>query len=188
MRKKRLVIVILIFSVPIVLISYFHFLIMQTAHKTPPSHVPYVIVLGAKVNGEQMSLSLYNRAQTASKYLNENNDTKVIVTGGQGPGENITEAEALKRYFIKEGIDESRILVEDRSTSTYENLLFTKNLFEIDEAIIVSNDFHLYRSIQLAKKIGMKGHPLAAETPSVVKTQLFVREYAAIFKMKLFGR
>ncbi|MDZ5473813.1 YdcF family protein [Bacillus sp. 31A1R] len=183
--KKYLLLI--LFLSPIIMISIFHYQIKKTAKTTPPSDVPYIIVLGAKVNGEVMSLSLLNRANKALEYLNENPNTKVITTGGQGPGEDITESSALKAFFIENGIDETRILEEDLSTSTYENLRFTKNLYDVHEAVIVSNDFHLYRSIELARKVGIKGHPLAAETPAIVRVNLYLREYAAILKMKIVG-
>ncbi|MED3553438.1 YdcF family protein [Cytobacillus praedii] len=173
--------------IPLIIISLIHIQIVKTAQLTPPSNIPYLIVLGAKVNGEEMSLSLQYRAKTALSYLEDNPKTVVIVTGGKGKGENITEAEALRRFFIENHINENRILVEDRSTSTYENLKFTKELYEIDEAVIVSNDFHLYRATTFANKVGITGYPLAAETPKVVKATLFIREYAAVIKMIILG-
>lgn len=171
-----------------VFISSIHFQIRKTANQEPPANAPYLIVLGAKVNGKEMSLSLLNRANKALEYLYENPNTIVIATGGQGPGEDITEAKALKDYFLENGISEDRILEENLSTSTYENLKYTKDLYSIEEAVIVSNDFHLYRSITLAKKVGIKGYPLAAETPTIVKVNLHIREYAAVIKMWITGK
>lgn len=173
--------------IPVIIVSIIHIQMIKTANQTPPANIPYLIVLGAKVNGEEMSLSLLNRAKTALSYLEDNPNTIVIVTGGKGKGENMTEAEALRRFFIENHINENRILVEDRSTSTYENLKFTKELYAIDEAVIVSNDFHLYRATTFANKVGIIGYPLAAETPKIVKATLFIREYAAVVKMKLVG-
>lgn len=160
----------------------------ETAKRTPPDHVPYLIILGAKVNGTEMSLALLYRANKALEYLKKNPTTKVVVTGGQGPGEEITEAEALQSYLLENGIESNRILIEDQSTSTYENLKFTRELYNIREAVIVSNDFHLYRAIELAEKIGIRGFPLAAKTPEVVTFQLHIREYAALLKMKITGK
>lgn len=160
----------------------------STAKETPPDKVPHLVILGAKVNGTDMSLSLLYRANKALEYLKDNPVTKVIVTGGQGPGEDITEAEALRRFLEENGIEPERILLEDKSTSTYENLKFTKELYNIDEAVIVSNDFHLYRAIELAENVGIKGYPLAAKTPKVVQFTLQLREYAAILKMKITGK
>lgn len=75
--------------------------------------------------------------------------------------------------------------MEDSSTSTYENLLFAKELFTIHEAVIVSNDFHLFRTLELAKKLKITAYPLAVNTPNSVKLPLYLREYAAIIKMYL---
>ncbi|MEH7344786.1 YdcF family protein [Bacillus sp. JJ1532] len=186
--KKILILISAAIILLLIIIIGIHQSMMETAKKTPPHSVPYLIVLGAKVNGEEMSLSLLFRAKKALEYLKENPETNVIVTGGQGNGENITEAEALRRFFIEQGISEDRILKEELSTSTYENLKYTKDIYDIDEAVIVSNDFHLYRSLKLAEKVEIKGYPLAAETPAIVKTTLFIREYAAIIKMTIVGK
>jgi uncharacterized SAM-binding protein YcdF (DUF218 family) len=159
--------------------------IYKAAHDHPPEEADYLIVLGAKVNGSVMSLSLYNRAVTALRYLQENPETEVIVTGGQGRGEQITEAEAVRRYLLDNGIPASRILKEDQSTSTLENLMFAKEWISDLEAdvVIVSNDFHLFRASIIAKRLGFAHvYTLAAPTPDVVKLQSYLREYAAILK------
>jgi len=96
----------------------------------------------------------------------------------------MTEATALMNYFIEQGVPKERILVEDKSTSTYENLQYTKKLFSINEAVIVSNDFHLFRALEIAKELKITAYPLAAKTPKPVKLVLYFREYAAIMKMR----
>jgi uncharacterized SAM-binding protein YcdF (DUF218 family) len=167
------------------------FFIYKAAHDLPPEEADYLIVLGAKVNGSDMSLSLYNRAKTALRYLQENLETEVIVTGGKGRGEHITEAEAVERYLLDNGIPASRILKEDKSTSTFENILFAKEWISDPEAnvIIVSNDFHLFRAGLIAKRLGLAHvYTLAAPTPEVVKFQSYLREYAAILKSYIFDR
>ncbi|WP_284139548.1 MULTISPECIES: YdcF family protein [unclassified Virgibacillus] len=185
---KKMTIIIIIVGIALLLFClYAHVQIKKTANRTTPQDMPYIIVLGAKVNGDEMSLSLLYRAKKALTYLQDNPQTKVIASGGQGAGEDISEAAALKQYFIEKGIDEERILVEDQSTSTYENLAFVKELYGIEEAVITSNDFHLYRAIENAKDVGIKGYPLAAKTPNIVKWKLYIREYAAILKLKLTG-
>lgn len=155
---------------------------------SPPQDVPYVIVLGAKVNGETMSLSLYNRAQTALTYLIDNPKSKVVVTGGQGKDESITEASAIQKFLLENGIDNARILVEDTSTSTYENLKNTYDLYSIEEAVIVTNTFHSYRAHYLANELNMTTYPLNAETPSIIKLKSYLREYLAITKTYLLKR
>ncbi|QQZ11229.1 YdcF family protein [Heyndrickxia vini] len=167
--------------------SYTFIQIKKTAKEEPPNDIPYIIILGAKVNGEKMSKALSERAKVGLEYLRENKKSKVIVTGGQGPDEKITEAEALRRYMMDNGISKDRILMEDTSVSTYENIKFAKKLYSIDEAVIVSSDFHLYRAIQLATAQGIKAYPLAADTPKVVKMKLYARELLAILKWKIIG-
>lgn len=157
----------------------------SAAHDTPPKKADYLIVLGAKVNGSDMSLSLYNRAKSALFYLQENPETKVIVTGGKGRGEHITEAEAVETYLLDNGIEANRILKEDKSTSTFENFLFAKEFIPDlgADVVIVSNDFHLFRARMIASRLGyINVHTLAAPTPNVVKVQTYTREYAAILK------
>ena len=84
--------------------------------------VSAVIVLGAGVNGETPSLTLRTRIDAAAAYLEEHPDVPVVLSGGQGPGEAITEAECMRRALVRRGVDESRLYPEERSTSTQENL------------------------------------------------------------------
>ncbi|WP_100330987.1 YdcF family protein [Bacillus xiapuensis] len=187
-KRKGLVVGSLLILMMIGGCTYLYHQMKKTASKQPPSHVPILMVLGAKVNGTDMSPSLQERAKTALKYARENPDTKVIVSGGKGPGEAITEAAALKQFFLENGIEEKRIFVEGRSTSTYENFVFSKKLWNIKEAVVVSNDFHLYRSKKIAESQGIKMYPLAAPTPDAIKIHAYAREYAAIFKWYLTGK
>ncbi|MFD2208292.1 YdcF family protein [Virgibacillus halophilus] len=167
---------------------YAHIQMKRTASQPPPKQVGYVLILGAKVNGTVMSKSLLYRAAAALRYLQENPASKAIASGGMGKGEDVTEAQAIASYLVNHGIDEERILLEKESTSTSENLLFSKQLYPIKEAVIVSNDFHLFRATSEADKIGIKAYPLAAKTPTAVKWKLYIREYAAILKMTITGK
>ena len=107
--------------------------------------------------------------------------------GGQGEDEDIPEAHSMRNYLMVHGIDESRILIEDQSTNTYENLKFSMNLYNVKHAVVVSNTYHLYRTKIIAKRLGMKMEALA-ETPIRSKRKMYVREYAAIMKTILFDR
>lgn len=174
--------------IAIIYVAIIHTLIMNTANQPAYEDAPYLIVLGAKVNGEEMSLALSNRANTALEYLHHSPNTKVIVTGGKGAGEQISEAEAVRRFLIQHQIDAERILTEEQSTTTYENLLFAQRLMDSSNAkvVIASNDFHLLRALTIAERLGMDASPLAAPTPTVVKLKLYIREYLAFAKSWLF--
>lgn len=114
--------------------------------------VSAVIVLGAGVNGETPSLTLRTRIDAAAAYLEEHPDVPVVLSGGQGPGEAITEAECMRRALVRRGVDESRLYPEERSTSTQENLRYSRTILEelgVDPAqrvAIVTSDFHLCRA------------------------------------------
>ena len=114
--------------------------------------VSAVIVLGAGVNGETPSLTLRTRIDAAAAYLEEHPDVPVVLSGGQGPGEAITEAECMRRALVRRGADENRLYPEERSTSTQENLRYSRAILEelgVDPAqrvAIVTSDFHLCRA------------------------------------------
>lgn len=114
--------------------------------------VSAVIVLGAGVNGETPSLTLRTRIDAAAAYLEEHPDVPVVLSGGQGPGEAITEAECMRRALVRRGVDESRLYPEERSTSTQENLRYSRAILEelgVDPArrvAIITSDFHLCRA------------------------------------------
>jgi len=150
----------------------------------------YVIVLGAKVKpGGVPSLSLKNRLEEAVKHLNKYPHVKVIVSGGQGADEDRTEASVMLKYLQDNGIDTNRILVEDQSTSTYENLLFSKELLPTGtkRITIVSNDFHLKRAKYLAESLDFEVDVVAAKTPKSVEAKLKLRERAALLKTYIIG-
>ena len=114
--------------------------------------VSAVIVLGAGVKGETPSLTLRTRIAAAAAYLEEHPDAPGVRSGGQGPGEASTEAECRRRALVRRGVDESRLYPEERSTSTQENLRYSRAILEelgVDPAqrvAIVTSDFHLCRA------------------------------------------
>ncbi|MDQ0208478.1 YdcF family protein [Alkalicoccobacillus murimartini] len=179
--------IILLLSVGILYMVFLQTKIYQYSHQEVPDQADYLIVLGARVKGEEPSLSLQYRIDAAAQYLLRNEKTIAIASGGQGPDEGISEALAIKRGLVKLGVEESRVLLEDQSTSTYENLLYSKELIteEKGTGIIVSNGFHLYRAILMASDQGLDVTGLAGETPTISIIQSHIREYAALTKLFL---
>ena len=171
--------------------------------KAPASNVDYLILLGARVNGTVPSRALMNRIMTAYHYLKTNPSTKAVLTGGQGPGECITEAQCIKQELLKLGIEESRLLIENQSTSTEENIAYAKKLIikkhnpktEIHKEeenkfikqltiLIVTNDFHTLRGTRLAKKQGFtKVESLGAASSTIMKPHYYVREILSWIKL-----
>lgn len=152
-------------------------------------NLDYLIVLGAQVRGKEPSRALKKRLDRAVVYLKENPETRVVVSGGKGDGEEITEAEAMEVYLLKQGVETERIVREDRSTDTVENLKFTGELIDRTASIgIVTNNFHIYRSLGLAKKQGYTDVcGLAAPSDPFFQVHYLVREFFAVVKEWIFG-
>ena len=158
------------------------------------NHVDYtedvVIVLGAGVNGTMVSRPLAHRLNTTTDYWFENPDSMIIVTGGLGNRAIITEAEAMANFLIWRGVPEDRILLEDLSTSTYENLVFAKEIAyehfpEGFRAVLVTNDFHIYRAVRTAREVGIEVNSLGAYTDWYSWPVNYLREMMAVTRFKL---
>ena len=168
--------------------------IIKNARSDKDSAADYLIVLGAGLNGTAPSLSLANRLTAAQAYLENNPECIAIVSGGQGPGEDITEAEAMRRWLENRGIAAERILLEDRATSTEENIAYSLDILrergEKDSSIaIVSSEYHLYRAKCIARAQGVE-QPLgiAGRTSyPVLMLNYFIREAFAVVYMWVFG-
>ncbi len=143
---------------------------------------PYVIVLGAGVKGEKPSQILHNRIQAAAAYGKQHSEVRFILSGGQGPDEDISEAEAMRRGMVASGIAEERLILEADSTSTTENLQFSKALLpkDVRRVSIVTSDFHLYRARKEARQLGLQTDAIPAETPLSGVLRFGMRERVAI--------
>lgn len=117
-----------------------------------------VIVLGAQVREWGPSIVLRYRLDTAAAYLKENPDTVCIVTGAQGYNEPWTEAKGMADYLIGCGIEEDRIILEEKATSTVENIFYSKEFLdpENDRVGIITNNFHMFRALHIAKRQGIR--------------------------------
>lgn len=144
----------------------------------------YALVLGAKVNGEIPSLSLQYRLEAALRYAKQHPNVKLVLSGGQGPDELISEAEAMKRYLVAHGISEGRLILEKNSSSTYENISFSKKLLpnSVSGITIITSDYHLARARKIASRLGLETDAVAAETPAIVRLKLTSRERFALIK------
>jgi uncharacterized SAM-binding protein YcdF (DUF218 family) len=159
--------------------------------KASVNKTEYIVILGCQVNGSLASLPLLRRGYNAVNYLKRHEDVKAVITGGQGPGENITEAEAMRRLLTENGIGEERILIEDKSRSTIENLKFSHELYNLldKNIVIVTSDYHMFRSLSIAKKLGYKNVAgISARSQLSVLPAYLLREYAAVMYYVLLGR
>lgn len=145
----------------------------------------YIIVLGCGVDGETPSLMLQSRIDAACDYLDRNPNTIAILSGKQGPGEDITEAEALRRALSAHGIADERLLLEDKSSDTIENIRFSLGLVPDGARVaVISNDFHLYRARIIAAHEGRDIAAVSAPTPRADLSLCYtVREYFSLAKV-----
>lgn len=149
-------------------------------------NIPYLVVLGAQVRGKELTGSLYRRVERARKYLEDNPETVAIVSGGRGRGEDITEALAMEQYLRSRGIEKRRIIKEDRSRTTEENLRYSAEYIRDMGAPvgIVTNNYHMYRACCYARKLGYRNpKALPAGCLPVCFLNYMVREIFALIKM-----
>nr|WP_297883597.1 YdcF family protein [uncultured Blautia sp.] len=153
-------------------------------------NLDYIIVLGAHVNGVRLSKALLERTRRALEYLEKNPKTRAVLSGGQGEGETISEAEAMRRYLEDYGISRERLILEDRSTNTKENLDFSLALIgDLNAPIgVVTNHFHVFRGVAIGKKCGCKNiYPIPSRYRSWRLVIYIPREILAIIKDKIMG-
>lgn len=161
--------------------------IIAAARTDKNPKAPYLIVLGAGVNGTKPSLSLLNRLEAAREYLETYPDSIAVVSGGQGEGEHITEAQCMSDWLKQNGIAQDRIIMEAESSSTDENLrLSLKKIAENGgdpngKVAVVSSEYHLYRAKYMARRLGAEPLGVAGSTSyPVLMINYFIREAAAV--------
>jgi uncharacterized SAM-binding protein YcdF (DUF218 family) len=187
-NRKRVFLLLGAFAVlGLIYIGILQFKISQYSHKEVPKNADYLIVLGARVKGTVPSLAFASRINAAADYLKQNEDALVIASGGKGPGEDISEAESIRRELLDQGISKTRIILENQSTDTYENINFSKKLIPEGAkfGLVVTNNFHLYRAVSIASDYGIDVQGLPAETPWIAVPKSYSREYLAITKFYL---
>ncbi len=168
--------------------------IIKNARTDPEPGRDYLIVLGAAVYGDEPSPSLLRRLQGALDYLEEYPDSTAIVSGGKGPGENLSEADCMYAWLTERGVDPARILREDRATSTKENLSYSFALIRErgDEpegrVAILSSPYHLFRAKSMARLQGVEAAGVAGDFDHPLLTlTYFIREAFGVTHLWVFG-
>ena len=166
--------------------------VMTAAACAPPPEGATVVVLGAALRGEQPSRMLAERLKTAATYLRDHPESSCVVSGGQNDDEIISEAEAMKRYLVGLGIEESRIYLEDRSTNTEENLRMSRDVVEReglpDAVVVATQEFHQLRARIHAEEAGFEEiGALAARTPWYLFGGYWIRDFAGVCRYLVLG-
>ena len=155
-----------------------------------PDRLDYLVVLGAQMKANGPSKALQYRLDEAIRYLEGNPDTQVIVSGGQGADEHISEAQGMYDYLVEKGISPDRILLEDQSKNTFQNLTFSAEYLDKDNDLVgvVSNNFHVFRATKIAKKAGYKNvYGIAAKGEPFLQYNNMMREFFGVMKDFLVG-
>lgn len=176
-------------------------LIISGFHDRSEENLEYIVVLGAQMKEKGPSRVLKMRLEKAYEYLSVNENTIVVLSGGKGGNEPISEAEGMYRYLAERGIEESRMIQENQSQNTHQNLVKSKALIEKDimekggktsfqevRIGIVSSNFHIVRAAGLARKAGYtRVYGIPAPTDPYLQLNNMVREFFGIVKDKLAG-
>ena len=191
---KAILLILLILAIAAT--AFFEYRIIKFASAEPEEGADYVIVLGAKVNGSTPSVEFSARIKAATAYLLKNPGTKVITTGAKGEDEDISEAAAAAKVILAARVLEDRIIIEDKSTTTLENLANAAEIIRQrgkDPAktsiVVVSSGFHLYRASLYAKELGLENVSYSGGNGMLVLLpQYYLREFAALVKELLAGQ
>lgn len=188
--RKISIAVMAIAAVLIILAAVISFFMVRAANSQPKGDCT-VIVLGCKVRGETPSSMLYYRAMSAYRYLEANPSAVCIASGGQGADELISEAECVKRILLEKGIAEERIILEDKSTSTDENIRFSLQKMEeysiSGNVALATNEFHQLRAQMIAESYGVESFSLTSHTLDYLLPTYWLREWFGVTYQFLFG-
>lgn len=178
----------------VILIIFVSFLLCYGVNDNITYKEDAIIVLGAGVHGETPSRVLKDRLNTAIEYYSKNTEVLIVVSGGKGPQETVTEAYAMEKYLIGKGIPNENIVKEEKSTSTYENFLYSKEMLdnllgEDYKAAFISNEYHIYRAKGIAKNAGLKDlSSFHSNTRWYSVLPGTLRECLAVVKFWVFGK
>lgn len=169
-------------------------IIIHASFGDPEETVDYIVVLGAKVNKDGPSVSLWDRICAAYTYLEEHPGVTAVLSGGQGTDEPITEAECMYRELVELGIDPQRLWIEDKATSTWENLNFSLDLIEANTGTrpaklgVLSSEYHLFRASLFARACNVEFVGIPAKTSRLSQAvNHFMREVAGVWHYILLG-
>ncbi len=187
--KKRFVIDVILAVGLSVLIAFGTSIGIYGGNDTADYTEQTVIVLGCGIRGERVSVGLAKRLDKAYEYHLKNPDAVIIVSGGQGPQEDITEALAMKRYLMEKGVPEDKIIMEGKSTSTITNLRNSREIMEergmsLSSVVFVTNAYHVYRTAYYAREEGfIRISHLGTDIIWYTVPMNYMREMLAVVKM-----
>ncbi|WP_062231117.1 YdcF family protein [Fictibacillus sp. FJAT-27399] len=194
-NKKFRIFTVSTVSIALIIALLLEGLILTSIKDEHPANIDYVLILGAGIKDGTPSRVLKERLNKAALYLHKHPGVKAAVSGGLTVGESKTEAEVMGRYLKNKGVPSTSIVYENKATSTYENIKFSRNLMKKylpagkhQRVVIISSDFHLHRAKCLAEGLGLKAFGQGSSVPLSVTPQVHVREILALAKYYIFDK
>ena len=159
--------------------------VINLFHLKKKRNADYIVVLGAGILGSRVTPLLAARIEKGIELLHYNPNAVLIMSGGQGPGEDIPESEAMADYAADKGVDMEKIVMERKSVSTQENLRFSRELMDKQkpEIIVVTTAYHVFRALILAKEQGIKCVGFGAKTKWYFTLNAFIREFVGYLRL-----
>jgi uncharacterized SAM-binding protein YcdF (DUF218 family) len=188
LNEKLKLILLIVYAVGFVIMLVLMSIILLCG-KTKATTQNAVIVLGCSVKGDKPSLSLIKRVDTAYSFLLKNKGSVAILSGGKGPDENISEAVCMKNMLLEKGISSERLLIDDKSTTTDENIRFSLKLindYDLSKNVaIASSEYHQLRAKMICSRYGLTAFAQSSKTKISILPTFLLREIFAIIKEKL---
>ncbi len=187
----RLAAICVLIAAVVAFVSLFAYMVHYMNYRSgADSDAETVIVLGCKVDGSVPSLQLSRRCAAAAAFMKEKPDTVAVLSGGQGPDEEISEAECMKRLLMEAGIDESRLYLEDQSTNTRENLSNSLEIIKRNSlshsVLVVTSEYHQCRAMLICRDLGLDYHSKSARTSAYTFLTFVTRDMLGVVKELIF--
>jgi len=162
----------------------------STSRKVPSDVM--ALVPGAGIVRKEPSFTLAGRLNAAAVFLKQYPETSVVLTGGHSDGQLASEAQVMAWYLERHGIDSERLILEEKASNTLENITYAVEIMReiehqpVEAVLIITSDYHLLRSLMLARRFGLRAYGITAASPAPLYRQYAVREFFAIFKSMIF--
>jgi uncharacterized SAM-binding protein YcdF (DUF218 family) len=191
--EKYIFIIKILFLVWLISFIILMFFVFNESEIKDDSDVDFIFVLGGGIRCNEPDNVLRERLDLAVDYSEKYPDLNIYVSGGIGIGEDISEAQAMENYLIDKGIDKNKIFKEEKATSTFENMKYLKDILlkeyddlnDCNNMLLITSDFHMFRSKIIAKRLGFIPKGAKAKIPFYMYPNACLREYIAIFKTNI---
>ncbi len=167
------------------LVIYAFSAILNLIHLRKRRNADYIVVLGCGVMGDRVTPLLAARIDKGIELLKYNPNAVLIMSGGQGPGEDASESEVMADYAMQKGVDATKIILERKSVSTEENLLFSRELMEKENPriVLVTTAYHVFRALIIAKQQKIRCVGFGAKTKWYFTLNALIREFAGYLRL-----